>query len=178
MLKQTTEIPNLQTPFIFASETGIDLGAFEEVAFQHKVSLNNPIRFHLELTAQSKDIKDKEEHPDLATRRFFKALRTLNLDDERIQLEVAANYNKKQRQIAITDASVSADDNLIFRTYRKTTAENQAWHFEPDTLENKDTRVTWQHFIPRLYSNIWRRKEEDKLEAYNDLSYAIGLGLT
>lgn len=178
MLKQTLEDPDLQTPFIFASETGIDLGAFEEVAFQHKVSLNNPIRFHLELTAPLKAQKDKDARQDLITRRYYRGLDLLNLSSEIIQLEVAANYNKKRRQIAITDSSVHVGEKVLFRTYRKTTAENQAWHFEPEELENSDVRITWQHFIPRLFSPNLRDREERQTEAYSDLSSVVGQGLT
>jgi predicted ATPase len=175
MLKQSIEDPDLQTPFIFASETGVDLGAFEEVSYLHKVSLNNPIRFHLELTASQND-KDKDVRQDIMSRRFYRSLDLLKLNSERIQFEVSANYNKKQRQIAITESSVYVGDKLIFRAYRKTTAENQAWHFEPEELENSDIRMAWHHFVPRLFS--FRDRDEKRIEVYSDLSNIVAQSLS
>lgn len=175
MLKQTIEDPDLQTPFIFASEIGVDLGAYEDVAYKNNVSLDSPIWFNLELSLSPEP--SPYQYRDYIPKRLAQSLDQLSIEAKKMQLEIAASYNKKQRQIAITDCYLKAEGKEIFRIYRKTTAANQSWHFEPEILGRLETRVAWQHFLPRLFmQRIWLEKENDKqpYQAYADLNTALG----
>jgi hypothetical protein len=173
MLKQTIYDPDFQTPFIFASDIGVDLGDYEDVSYQHKVSLDSPIWFNLELSLFPDS--NQRKLPSITPRRFYQTLEYLGIT-KNIQLKVAANYNKKKRQIAITDCYLFTDDKEIFRIYRKTTAANQQWHYEPEILEQYETRVFWHHFIPRLsipiFMRIGKEKENDfqQCQSYTELS--------
>jgi len=148
MLQQTINDPNRQTPFVFSKEAGVDLGAYDEVIYRHKVSLNQPIWFDLQISL----VPTKSDARPVM--RYF-AERTIDEfkkqtpEFKALQIEIAASYNKKQRRISITDYKFTFDyKKTIFRIYRLGTAVNQKWHFEPDILENKDTKIFWEHFLP------------------------------
>ena len=148
MLRQTIEDPNPDVPFVFSSETGIDLGTYEEVAHDHVVKLDTPIWFSFKVEP---------------SRRFLFLRRGKSIGVKRgdlFMVEVAVNYNKKRRRIAITNFCLSVFDTQqanerreILRLYRKTTAENQKWHIEADESISKDLRgvsPSWTHFFPQI----------------------------
>jgi predicted ATPase len=149
MLRQTLEDPNPKSPFVFSSETGVDLGTYDEVAYSHEVSLKTPIWFNLRVEPSQQ--VDANSFSIFSTRRYTKALDALGIEVGLIEIRIAAKYNKKRRRIAITDF-ILLDENgeQFFRTYRKTTAANQRWHVQPDVLDDPDIRFYWEHFLPRI----------------------------
>ena len=146
MLQQTLEDPNLDTPFIFSSETGIDLGIYEEVAYKHQVLLEKPVWFFLELSLTTqKPIK----HSELIDRNTKDIINNLGFNENKFQVAFGASYNKKRRRIALTDFKIiDKERNTFIRLFRKTTAEKQRWHFESEHLSLEDFIIFWHHFIP------------------------------
>jgi energy-coupling factor transporter ATP-binding protein EcfA2 len=145
MLRQTMEDPNQATPLVLSSDTGVDLGAYEDVAYRHEVSLQTPILFGLELSLV------RQLEPDPTAVRLIRGLTTLSKSHDPLKIEFAASYNKKKRQIAITDFSICQESqDPLLRLFRRTTAANQPWHIEPETLLQHEPFVTWRHFTARL----------------------------
>ena len=175
MLKQTIEDPNRQSPFIFASDVGVDLGSYEEVVHRHQISLSSPIWFNIELSIIP---EPKKSFYHSYSRQLIQSLHDLKFNTKKLRLEVAANYNKKQRQVAITECFLKSENKTIFRIYRKTTAATQAWHMQPELLENFEGRIGWNHFIPFLYFPYKNMDDDDKdkikLQSYTELCFALG----
>lgn len=149
MLRQTLEDSNRMTPFVFSSEAGVDLGIYDEVAYNHQTSLETPIWFNFKIGLSYQDYGLR---PRLGSRRYLEALEALNIEGDTIEIRIGIKYNKKQRRLAITDfLLLDKDGNQIFKVYRKTTAVNQRWHFEPETTRG-NIRLYWDHFLPRIFS--------------------------
>jgi hypothetical protein len=170
MLQQTMADPNMETPFVFASETGVDLGAYDEVAYRHQVSLQNPIWLNLELPLSAELPTD---HRSLHGRGFAQILKVLGTETKSIQVETAVSYNKKQRQLAVTDFVVKAHGMTVLRVFRRTTAANQPWHYEPESLEQLEVRVFWQHFLPRVAWTSRVRDREKDIQFFYELTMSI-----
>ena len=172
MLKQTIEDPDPSTPFVFASETGVDLGTFDEVVYQHQVSLEMPIWFDLELGGT----KQVETASSWRYRQLPpQVLEMLGIKGDIIRVEIAAGYNKKRRRVAIRDfRMLDGEGNLILRTHRKTTAANQPWHIEPEPWKDRDLRPIWNHFLPRLLA----APHSPQIKSLNDLLMAVSNALT
>lgn len=177
MLQQTIDDPNMQTPFIFASETGVDLGSYEEVIHNHNLSLDHPIWFNLKFSQKNINKNQVNKLSDYRARTIEDTFKKLNVDHKQFTIEVAASYNKKQRQIAITDYYLKSvdQDKTILRIYRKTTAANQAWHFMSDVInEVIDFKVAWYHFLPIIFSSSAKRKHDNRAyHPYDEISYII-----
>lgn len=173
MLRQTLEDPNLNTPFVFSSETGVDLGTYDEVAHGHEVSLETPIWFNLKIGIDYQIAHSR--YSSFQIRRYVEALDALDIEGSTIEVRIAAKYNKKRRRIAITDfLLLDQTGNQILKTYRKTTAANQRWHLEPDTLEDAGIRFHWEHFLPRIVG-VGRLSEN---RPWVDLFSSINNGLS
>lgn len=168
MLRQSIDDPNLSTPLVLSSDTGVDLGTYEEVAYRHEVSLQTPIRFGLEFSFTA------GESDGVFTPRLAGALSDLSLPRRPIHVSFAASYNKKRRRIAITEFTVSQPDSEpLLRLYRKTTAATQRWHVEPESLSPRETSILWRHFIPRAIPSFKRSGNEPLTELINAISQTL-----
>lgn len=154
MLQQTMDDPNYSTPFVFASETaGVDLGTYDEVSYRHLVSLESPVWFNLEVKLIEVVADEVASLTRNRVERLRKGLDELRISGSGVRVHVAASYNQKRRHTAITDYRLTdLDDNLILRTYRKTTAETQEWHVESPFIstQGQESRMSWVHFLPYL----------------------------
>ena len=142
MLRQTLEDPNPEVPLVLSSETGIDLGVYEEVAHEHRVSLEAPVWFNFKIRY------DGPPH------RHFDVQSSASL-----LVRVAINYNKRRRRVAITEFRLSVlnpgqeEENQIFRLYRKTAAENQKWHVDAQEAIVRAWEAVppvWLHLFPQV----------------------------
>jgi hypothetical protein len=168
MLQQTIVDPNIRTPFVFSSETGVDLGMFDEVAYQHRVSIDRPIWLNLRLSLKSLE-NTQFARFIVAPERLQKTMQLLNISGDRVDIEIAASYNKRRRQIAIIDFKIlDQQGNLILRTYRKTVAAGDQWYVEPQLLQEEKAEFTWQHFLPRI-----GLPRSNTIRPYYDLLIAI-----
>jgi hypothetical protein len=150
MLKQTMEDHNSGTPFIFGSETGVDLGIYDEVAYQHQVSLETPIWFNIEMSFTEKTRRSGPFY----SKQLTELIDAFRIRGGCIRVEIAASYNKKQRLIAITDYHLlDGEGNQILRIYRKTTAASQRWHIELSDEVSPDIEPFWYHFTPLFFSS-------------------------
>ena len=171
MLRQTIEDPDLSVPFVFSSEGGVDLGVYEEVVHDHIIRLDTPLRFSFKVSLGL----------DPSYRFWLRRIQSLGFQrSDTFVVDIAVNYNKKRRKLAITHFSLyvyerrsEQDETLLLRLYRKTTAERQKWHveFAPSLgFATKDVELTWMHFLPQMF---WLRRMGAEKSALTDVLRVI-----
>lgn len=110
MLQQTVNDPNRDTPFVFASDMGVDVGTFEEASHGHAVALEKPIWFSLEIGPRPASPAEssfrlsatKYTLPD----RLMESFRMLDGKSDHIRIDIAANYNTRKRRMIISDFQI------------------------------------------------------------------------
>jgi len=150
MLKQSLENPAREVPFVFSSDSGVDLGTYEDIVHGHKIDFKQPIVISIrtdlvswrEIPAQS----DKEEKVNPFGKLY-------NPDEDHIELSLEISYNQSRKNNEITKYTVNnANRKTILSMYKKSIAHNAKSYFFSDyyDLENYPITHKFFNFIPTI----------------------------
>lgn len=178
MLKQSIQNPASEVPFVFSSDKGVDLGAFEDVVFQHNIDHSKPMIISMKVEIPEEQyvqlvrIKDQpydEEAP------FLKDFGIRAFDDNKlgkstlIEYSVEISYNKKQRFIDIIGFYIKSPiEKNILVMKKNGTGPNARVSYCSDYFDigEKKIPLTWYNFLPLI-------KSEEKLMILSKITETI-----
>jgi len=149
MLKQSLENPAKEVPFVFSSDSGVDMGTYEDIVNNHKIDFKQPIvisiRTDLDFWCSvSADNNGKKEY-------IFGKLYKSGVDS--VELSVHISYNQSRKSNEISRYTIkNADAKTIFSMYKKSIAHNAKSYFISDyyNFDNYLIKNTFSNFIPLI----------------------------
>lgn len=164
MLKQSLQNPALEVPFVFSSDKGVDLGAFQDVVFQHKIDHGKPMvismkveipeEFYISLIGRKNQYSKSEL--EILQDYDFRVLEDINLNKSVLfEYSIEISYNKKERFIDILGFNIKCplQKNIFGLNKSRTGANAKATYFSDYfDLTGKKIPLSWYNFFPLIKS--------------------------
>ncbi len=147
MLKQSLENPAKEVPFVFSSDSGVDLGTYEDIVNNHKIDFKQPIVISIRTDLDfwydpTTSVNNKKK------RNPFGQLYSPGTDCIKLSIDISYNQNRKNNEI-IKYTIKNTDAKTIFSMYKKSTAYNAKSYFFSDyyNLEEYLIKNSFSNFI-------------------------------
>ena len=195
MLKQSIQNPATDVPFVFSSDKWVDLGAYQDVVYQHKIDHGKPmvISMKVDIPEHYLDLLEKNETMT------YKYKHNRNLINERhedytneqqneklatIEYSVEISYNQKQRFIDVIGFKIiSHHSKNVLSMHKKSPGDNAKGSFTSDfiDIENYKMPLFWYNFLPLVKSDenlfVISRITESIMERVQDtLNRLVNIG--
>lgn len=175
MLKQSIQNPALEVPFVFLSDKGVDLGAFEDVIYQHKVNHEKPMIISLKIFVPKEYVERlmnqqpvwsvHEEHISYGTVETNQEFDG-NITLEELIYSMEISYNQRRRFVSLKGFYIKdSADRCLLQMRKKGVAESERPEYYSDFFDLKNAKVplTWYNFLPLI-------KNEGSFEALSKIT--------
>ncbi|NLO38466.1 MAG: ATP-binding protein [Ruminiclostridium sp.] len=157
MLKQSIKNMADEVPFVFSSEKGIDLGAFEDVVHKHEIDHKQPMVISLRVDIARKALQVLYNGNSMFMREEPQNYLKTDIDSDSeekstIEFSIEISYNQKRRFIAVKGFTLTdmMSGKTILAMKKKGVSENEKPEYFSDYLncKNKKVPISWYNFIP------------------------------
>lgn len=155
MLKQSIKNMAEEVPFVFSSEKGIDLGAFEDVVHKHDIDHKKPMIISLRVDIEKEALTRLNKTELVSVNEETASYLEENIDDsEKTQIEfsIEISYNQKRRFIAVKGFSLIDKENnrTILSMKKKGVSETEKPEYFSEFIDckNKKIPLSWYNFVP------------------------------
>ena len=142
-----------EVPFVFSSEKGIDLGAFEDVIHNHDIDHNKPLIISIRVDIEAETLaRLKKNKPLYVNEDTFPYEEEIDVEKTEIEFSIEISYNQKRRFIAVKGFSLKERENneTILSMKKKGVSETEKPEYFSDFIDckNKKVLLTWYNFVP------------------------------
>lgn len=155
MLKQSIKNMAEEVPFVFSSEKGVDLGAFEDVIHKHDIDHKKPMIISLRVDIEREVLTRLKKTEPLSVNEEAVTYEEDGIDDvakTEIEFSIEISYNQKRRFIAVKGFSLKdrESNKTILSMEKKGVSETEKPEYFSDFVDCEDKKVslTWNNFIP------------------------------
>lgn len=156
MLKQSLQNPATEVPFVFSSDKGVDLGAFEDVIYQHRIDHRKPMIISLRIEMPEYEHLLQQNHEISGKNNIDKNQVSSSSKKDLLEYSVEISYNQKQRFIDVVGFSINeANKKVILNMKKDAPGENAKAVYYSDYYDvaNRKIPVVWYNFLPHVKSD-------------------------